>query len=188
MTVKALIVVDVQADFLPGGALGIDGGDEIIEPILKYAKSIHDRGGLVIATRDYHPADHCSFSDDPQFVDKSWPPHCMQGTKGVKIDKRIQAVADYVVSKGYDKDEEAYSGFAGTTLKPKQSLEQILKDHDVDSVYVVGLAFDYCVKHTALDANALGYPTTVWKEMTRSVSPENDQKTAEDLERAGVWT
>lgn len=169
MARPALIIVDMQYDFLPGGALGVEGGDEIIDGIIKEANYTHNRSGLVIASRDYHPADHCSFSDDPQYTDYDWPAHCVQGTKGVKIHPKIKAVADIVISKGEDSGEEAYSAFAGGTLKPKKSLERILKEEDIDYVNVCGLAYDYCVKHTALDSEALGYPTTVFADLSRPV-------------------
>lgn len=183
---ECLIIVDMQYDFLPGGALGIEGSDQMINYIVNQAMITKGRGGIVIATRDYHPPDHISFDEYPEYKDRSWPVHCVQGTKGVKIHPKIRKVADFIVSKGYDAEYEAYSAFAGTTLKPKLTLEELLKEQAITQVVVVGLALDYCVMYTALDANALGYETSVDWGGVMPVDPSKSEEVAEKLERAGV--
>lgn len=183
---RVFIIVDVQKDFLPGGSLAIPNSDDIIQPIVEHAIFIHRNGGFVVTSRDYHPANHISFSENPEFKDYSWPPHCVQGTPGVKIPPKIKSVTDFLISKGDDPKLEAYSAFAGNTLRPKKSLEDILRENNADSVEIAGLAYDKCVGQTALDANALGWYTSVLKEMTRSISPEGERKMNERLERAGV--
>lgn len=186
MARRAFIIVDMQKDFLPGGSLAVPGGDEIIDPIIAWADRTHHKSGIVIATRDYHPKNHISFSDDPQFTDYSWPPHCVQGTPGVKIHRKIKAVADFIVSKGDDPNLEAYSAFDGYTLRPKMKLNDLLRDQDVDAVEVAGLAFDKCVGQTALDANALGWYTTVLCELTRPINREGELSMFHKLQKAEV--
>jgi nicotinamidase/pyrazinamidase len=178
-----LIAVDVQADFLPGGALAVPNGDEILIPLAQYARE----ADLVIASRDWHPQNHFSFSDDPQYVDGSWPPHCIQGTKGAKIHRSVRKYAQYTVSKGMNRNPpDAYSAFVAKTMRPVRTLEELLSAQPVRRLVIGGLAMDVCVRHTALDANALGYETIVPLELTRPVRPANFQPTLRDFERAGV--
>lgn len=165
----ALIIVDVQRDFLPGGALGVTDGHRIIRPLIDFGKSyMIDH---VVLTRDWHPADHISFSDEPKFVDKSWPSHCVQGTPGAEIDPEIiEAFPDApIVSKGYDRDVEAYSGFDGT-LSDGTTLDEYLHNNFVAGVFVGGLALDYCVKATAFGAWHSGFAVDVLLDLTRPVT------------------
>jgi nicotinamidase/pyrazinamidase len=177
-----LIIVDVQFDFLPGGELAVPDGDSVLHPISLLARE----ASLVVASRDWHPEDHFSFSEYPQYVDQSWPPHCIQGTKGARVHPSMRKLANFTVSKGTDKNVEDYSAFRGRTLRPVQTLQEILDRSPLDALVVTGLALDYCVRYTALDANALGYKTIVPLNATRAVSPEGEKQTLEAFKKAGV--
>lgn len=178
---KALIVVDMQKDFCDGGALGIDGGYKLADEIAFYL-SIASPNLIVVATLDWHidPGEH--FSDNPDYVD-TWPSHCVAGTEGAEL---VPAIADYsfdaVFSKGqYD---AAYSGFEGKTMHDI-SLGEFLRHNDVEEVYVVGLAFDYCVAATARDAAKAGFHTTIFSNLTLPVHPgERDVRDMEEALRA----
>lgn len=169
---RALIAVDVQFDFLPGGALAVPHGDEVV-PVVERLSRDSDYG-VVIATRDWHPANHVSF----EAQGGSWPPHCVKFTDGARFAWEVPLLA-VVVSKG--QTAEAYSGFAGDT-----NLAIFLGAWGVTDVDVVGLALDYCVKATALDAAALAFNTRVLLEGTRAVNPADVQPTLADLKAGGV--
>lgn len=179
----ALIAVDVQYDFLPGGSLGAPNGDRIIHPIILASRD----ATLFIASRDWHPANHFSFSDDPLYIDGSWPPHCVQGTKGARIYPSIRRRANFVISKGMSVNgPDQYSAFAGKTLRPVQSLEQILDRSPITTVIVTGLILEFCVGFTALDANALGYRTVVPLNTTTHISDDARNAMLDKLTTAGV--
>jgi nicotinamidase-related amidase len=172
---EALIIVDVQNDFCPGGALAIAGGDEIVEPINGLARGF----GLVVATRDWHPADHASFAQHGG----PWPAHCVAGTPGAQLHPALESeLIDAVVDTGIEPDDEGYSGFGGTAL------ESLLRGAGVRRVHVVGLALDYCVRETALDARRLGFEVVVHRDHTRAVNAVagDDERALEALRRAGV--
>src|SRR5829696_6291426 len=165
---EALVVVDFQNDFTPGGALAVPHGDEIAGRISELLDS--GRFDLVVATRDWHPADHGSFAEHGGV----WPPHCVQGTLGAELHEGLdRARVDVIVDKGQDPQTEGYSGFQATEL------EQVLRDAGVDRLTVVGLATDYCVRHTALDALRAGFDVTVDKAGVRGIDAE-----AGDADRA----
>jgi nicotinamidase/pyrazinamidase len=172
---EALIVVDVQNDFCPGGALAVERGDEVVEPINEMAGE-HD---LVIATRDWHPPDHGSF----EAHGGPWPQHCVQGTDGAELHPEIDRDKIHqVVDKGQDPATEGYSGFEGT------GLEKLLREREVDRVHVAGLALDYCVKNTALDAKRHGFDVVVHRGATRAVNVNagDDERAVAELREAGV--
>jgi nicotinamidase/pyrazinamidase len=171
----ALLVIDVQNDFCPGGALEVADGDAVVEPINRLAED----APFVVATRDWHPADHGSFaaSGGP------WPVHCVQDTPGAALHSGIDAsLVDAVVDKGQERELEGYSGFEGTEL------EELLRAHDVDTVHVAGLALDYCVKATALDAKRAGFDVVVHRGATRPVDVRvgDGDQAVEELRLAGV--
>ena len=151
----ALIAVDVQRDFLPGGALGVTGGDVVVGPLLELAA----RFRLRIATRDFHPPDHCSFVAQGG----PWPPHCVIGTLGAGLHSAIDAIADIIVSKGSNRDVEQYSGFDAP------GLAALLRARDVGHVVIGGLATDYCVRATALAARREGFAVTIAVDAVRAV-------------------
>lgn len=176
---QALIVVDMQNDFLPGGALGVPDGDAIIPGMVALIERYHAEGHPVVLTRDWHPVDHISFADGiPQFKDGSWPKHCVQNSPGASIRHEIYYAAQPfggrpapIFSKGTDKDREAYSGFDGIDHAGR-TLAEYLADEGVSEVTVVGLATDYCVDYTASDAAARGFITLVVAGLTRPVTWE----------------
>jgi nicotinamidase/pyrazinamidase len=174
---EALVIVDYQNDFNPGGALAVTGGDEIAQAINRLAAD--DRFALVLATRDWHPPDHSSFTDQGG----TWPVHCVAGTPGAELDPALDlAHVDGIVDKGLDRDTEGYSGFQATDL------EQRLRAAGVDRVTVVGLATDYCVKQTALDALRDGFAVTVDTTAVRGVDvqPGDSVRALDELREAGA--
>ena len=168
-TGHALIVVDYQNDFTPpDGALAVPEGDTIAGRINALARSVEF--GLVVATRDWHPPDHGSFEAQGGI----WPVHCVQDTEGAQLHPELDADAvDVVVDKGQDPETEGYSGFDGTQLAA------LLRERGIERVTVVGLATDYCVRHTALEALQEGFTVIVDTTAVRGVEVE-----AGDSERA----
>ena len=174
---EALIVVDFQNDFTPGGALAVPDGDAIAERVNELAAD--PRFELVVATRDWHPPDHGSFAERGG----PWPVHCMQGTDGAELHPKLgRERLHVVVDKGQNPDSEGYSGFDETEL------EELLRERGIDKVTIVGLATDYCVKNTALDALRNGFEVTVDTEGVRGVDVnEGDSERAlEELRAAGA--
>lgn len=170
-----LIVVDVQNDFCPGGALAVADGDAVLAPI----NDLIERVEFVVATRDWHPADHASF----QAQGGPWPEHCLQGSAGAELHPDLDREGiDAVVDKGQDRDLEGYSGFEATQL------EAILRARAVDTVHVAGLALDYCVRATALDAHRAGFDVILHRDATRAVdvSPGDGERTVQELREAGI--
>lgn len=165
---EALLIVDVQYDFIPGGALAVPHGDEVLDRINELIDS--DRFDLVVATRDWHPPNHGSFEEQGG----PWPPHCVQDTHGAQIHERIlREEIDVIIDKGIDPGIEGYSGFEATEL------EKVLRDHEIERVTVLGLATDYCVKSTALDALGAGFEVTLDRAGSRGINAEEG-----DVERA----
>jgi nicotinamidase/pyrazinamidase len=156
----ALLVVDMQYDFLPGGSLGVPRGDEVLAPVNRLLALYGERGLPVYASRDWHPADHVSFAARGG----PWPPHCVAGTPGAAFPEALSMPPQTVViSKAVTADTDAYSAFNGTGLAEQ------LKDRGVRRVAVCGLATDYCVLNTALDAIEAGFQTLVLPDAMRAV-------------------
>ncbi|QNA91057.1 nicotinamidase [Massilia sp. Dwa41.01b] len=159
-TGDALIVVDLQVDFLPGGALGVPRGDEVIEPITRLINLFRQQGLPIYASRDWHPENHVSFAERGG----PWPPHCVAGTAGAAFSDRLDFPPETViVSKADTADADAYSAFNGTGLAAK------LRERGVERVVVCGLATDYCVLNTANDALENGFAVLVVPEAVRAV-------------------
>jgi len=174
---EALVIVDFQNDFTPGGALAVREGDRIADRVNELAAD--PRFDLVVATRDWHPADHGSFAERGG----PWPVHCVQGSEGAELHPSLERErVDVVIDKGTDPDTEGYSGFEGTALG------ELLRERRIDRVTVVGLATDYCVKNTALDALRQGLEVTVDSEGVRGVDvAEGDSERAlDELRTAGA--
>jgi nicotinamidase/pyrazinamidase len=175
---RALIIVDVQNDFCPGGALAVAHGDEVIAPLNRLAHEFLAHGDLVVKSRDWHPARTKHFA----VYGGTWPIHCVQGTHGAEFHPRlIDDPRITVVSK--DKmDVDEYSAFDGTELS------SLLREHGVEEVWVGGLATDYCVKHTALDAAREGFKVKAVADAMRpvEVEPGDGQRAIEEMRRAGV--
>jgi nicotinamidase/pyrazinamidase len=175
---RALLIVDFQNDFTPpDGALAVPDGDAIAGHLNELAGS--DDFDLVVATRDWHPPDHGSFADQGG----PWPVHCVAGTPGAELHAALDAERiDVIVDKGQDPGTEGYSGFEGTAL------ETLLRERDIDRVTIAGLATDYCVKNTALDALRAGFHVTVDTSAARGVDvrPGDSERALEELRAAGV--
>jgi len=178
---RALIIVDVQRDFCEGGSLAVSGGAAVAADITNLVGEHPDRWDYVVATRDYHidPGHH--FATEPDFVD-TWPPHCVVGTEGAQIHPNMTVDPDAIFDKGAY--AAAYSGFEGTS--GDTGLAQWLRDHEVDTVDVVGIATDHCVRATALDAAAEGLNTTVLLDFTAGVSEPTIETALTNLREAGV--
>jgi len=178
---EALLIVDFQNDFTPGGALAVTDGDAIAERVTGLAAE--DRFDLVVATRDWHPYDHDSFAENGK--GGPWPVHCVQDTTGAELHPALgRARLDVVVDKGQDPGTEGYSAFEAT------GLEKLLRDRGIDRVTVVGLATDYCVKNTVLDALRLGFEVSVDPEGVRPVEVEegDGERALEEMRAAGAET
>ena len=156
----ALLVIDMQHDFLPGGALGVPGGDAVIAPVNALLRLFAGRGLPVYASRDWHPRNHCSFAERGG----PWPPHCVADTPGAAFSEQLALPATtVVVSKADTADVDAYSAFNGTGLAAQ------LHARGVRRVVVCGLATDYCVLNTVIDARASGFEVLIVEEAMRAV-------------------
>jgi nicotinamidase/pyrazinamidase len=172
---EALLIIDFQNDFTSGGALEVPGGEEIAEPVRKLV----ERFDVVMATRDWHPADHSSFETQGG----PWPVHCVQGTHGADLHPAMKDVdVDLVVDVGREREDQGYSGFE------KSTLADALRERGVDKVYVTGLATDYCVRASAIDAAKEGFDTTVVEDAIRAVNVEPDDgvRAIADMREAGA--
>jgi nicotinamidase/pyrazinamidase len=171
----ALIIVDVQNDFCPGGALAVPNGHEVIPVINRLLK----HRWLSVATMDWHPAEHCSFEPHGGL----WPVHCVQETAGAELHPELDAAKiQLIITKGSHPDKEAYSGFHGTELA------KILRDKGMTGVVVCGLATDYCVRATAHDALQEGFEVLVLEDAIRGVevNPGDSQRALDELRQAGA--
>lgn len=194
----ALIIVDVQNDFCPGGALAVPAGDQIV-PLINRLQARYD---LVVATQDWHPADHGSFAVNhpgrapgemielaglPQIL---WPVHCVQGTPGAEFHAalNLDRVA-HIFRKGTNPQIDSYSGFFDNGHRASTGLSEYLREQAAKEVHVCGLATDYCVKFTALDAVALGFETHLLEDACRGVElhPGDVQQAIDEMRRRGVY-
>jgi nicotinamidase/pyrazinamidase len=172
---RALIIVDVQVDFLPGGALAVPDGDAVIEPINALAAG--PGFDIVLATRDWHPADHVSF----QAQGGPWPPHCVKGTPGAQLSSALdQGRIDLVIDKGTTPEAEGYSAFESDELRSLVRTERIV------AATIVGLATDFCVLHTARDALREGLVITVERDGVRGIDPDGSASALHELEALGA--
>ncbi len=176
----ALIVVDMQRDFMPGGALPVQEGDNIVPRLNQYIRLFFERGLPVFFTRDWHPPDHISFKDQGGV----WPPHCVQDTEGAKFHPDLYIPPDnrFIISKGTSREFDAYSGFQGTML------DQLLKERGTKRVFVGGVATDYCVKNTVLGAINLEYEAFLLLDGIKGVDVKqgDSQRAIEDMLGAGA--
>ena len=179
---KALIIVDIQNDFISGGSLAVPDGDKIISRINELQKKFD----LVVATQDWHPSNHKSFASQHDgmnpfdVIDLNglqqtlWPDHCIQSTKGAEFHKDLNTnKIEAIFRKGTNPEIDSYSGFFDNGRKKATGLHGYLQERKVTSVFVCGLAADFCVYYTALDALSLGYETTILDESTKAIDPIN---------------
>jgi nicotinamidase/pyrazinamidase len=196
---NALILVDIQNDFVPGGALAVKDGHAVVPVANRLSAS--GRFDVIVATQDWHPADHGSFAANhpgkqpgdlielhglPQVL---WPVHCVQNTPGARfVDGLTMAHVDQIFTKGSDPNTDSYSGFFDNGHRHATGLGDFLKNRGVSNVYVLGLATDYCVKFTALDASKLGFHTFLIEDGCRGVelNPGDVKRAIEEMRAAGV--
>jgi len=194
---KTLILVDIQNDFCPGGALAVKKGDDVVA----VANGLMDSFDLVIATQDWHPANHKSFASQHESTNAgdlfdlnglaqvAWPDHCIQGSTGAEFHKELNMDSvEKVFQKGTDVEIDSYSGFFDNGRRSSTGLDQFLTDQNAQQVYVMGLATDYCVKFTALDAVDLGFETYLILDGCRGVELQGGDIDAaiKEMKEAGV--
>ncbi|UWQ62381.1 MULTISPECIES: bifunctional nicotinamidase/pyrazinamidase [Leisingera] len=192
---QALIVVDVQNDFCPGGALAVPGGDEVVAPI----NAMMDRFDTVILTQDWHPAGHSSFAsahpgkapfdtvEMPYGPQVLWPDHCVQGTGGAAFHKDLRTDGDLIIRKGFRPAIDSYSGFFENDRTTPTGLEGYLRSRGITRLALAGLATDFCVAFTALDAARLGFEVTVDLSACRAIDLDGSLQAALDqMKEAGI--
>jgi len=175
----ALLVADIQNDFLPGGSLGITGGDEVVPVLLRYIARFHAQGLPIFASRDWHPPHHCSFREEGG----QWPVHCVVGSAGAQPPPRFSLPpSTLIIHKATCLDKDAYSVFEGTAL------ETSLRAAGVRRLFVGGLATDYCVLNTVKDALARGFSVFLLVDAIRAVNlhPDDGRKAEEEMMRLGA--
>jgi len=194
----ALIIVDVQNDFIPGGSLAVPKGDEIISVINDLRKN--QKWGSIFLTQDFHPQNHISFSSnhpgtqpfqqiklDSGIDQVMWPDHCVQGTDGCKFHRELKLQdTDIIVQKGTNPKYDSYSGFFDNAKLNTTELHKKLQEKNVSTVYCCGLASDYCVSYTALDAVSLGYKTYFIRDATRGIDKQNEENALSKMKAAGI--
>ncbi len=196
-TSRALILVDIQNDFLPGGALAVPHGDQVVPVANRVARQFD----LIVATRDWHPANHGSFAsnhpgarigDTVQLggLDQiPWPVHCVENTPGAELSAQLDTGRiSKIFTKGTDPEIDSYSGFFDNGHRQATGLSDFLRQQNTNEVYVMGLATDYCVKFTALDALQLGFETFLIEDGCRGVNlqPGDVSHAIEEMRAAGV--
>ena len=183
----ALVVVDMQYDFMPGGALPVDQGDAIVSGVNTLMQLFGESGATLVLTQDWHPAGHHSFAsahegknpydlyDAPGLGPVLWPDHCVQGSHGADFNHKLKTqFAHAIVRKGYHKGIDSYSGFLENDRQTRTGLDGYLKDRNVRRIFVCGLALDYCVFYTAADALDNGYEVYVVLDLTKAVASLKD--------------
>jgi len=198
---NAVILVDIQNDFCPGGALAVSRGDEVVPVANALTARAKEKGWPVLATQDWHPPTHGSFASQypgrkpyemgelgglPQVL---WPDHCVQGTVGAALHPALEASRiEKVVPKGTDAAIDSYSGFFDNGHRKKTGLDDELRSRAVKHVYVMGLATDYCVRATCLDARQLGYEVTLVADGCRAVelTPGDGTRALDEMRAAGI--
>jgi nicotinamidase/pyrazinamidase len=191
-----LVVVDVQNDFLPGGSLAVAGGDEIVHLVNTLARKFRN----VVLTQDWHPADHVSFASQhpgrapfenielPYGPQVLWPDHCVWNTRGAEFAPGLDIPhAQLIIRKGYNRLIDSYSGFQEADGETPTGLAGYLDYRDINRIYLVGLATDFCVGWTAIDGAAAGFDVTVIEDATRAIDNAGSlAKAWADMEEAGV--
>jgi nicotinamidase/pyrazinamidase len=180
-----LLLVDVQNDFCPGGALAVQGGDEVIAPLNALSAAFVAAGGLVAATQDWHPAGHSSFGQGPDL----WPDHCVQGTPGAAFHEKLELKpVNLIIRKGFRPGLDSYSAFFENDHCTATGLEGCIKQLNIETVIIGGLATDYCVFYSAMDSRRLGFYTIVVEDAVRGVNyPEGSvEKAVAEMKSNGI--
>jgi len=180
----ALLIVDLQNDFCPGGALPVPEGDRIVPRVNQAIRLFERRGLPILASRDWHPRETRHFKE----FGGAWPPHCVQGTKGARFHPDLRLPKrTVVVSKGMDPDEDSYSAFQAVTSKGRD-LESTLREMGVGDLFICGLATDYCVRATSIDASKRGFPVRVLRDAVRGVDlkPGDSEGALGELKAVGA--
>ncbi len=194
---SALLIVDMQYDFMESGSLEVKNANSIINTINSLTKK---DWGLIVASKDWHPQNHVSFASNnegSQLFDEvtledgtkqiMWPDHCVQGTKGAEIHKDIDTTnIDHIVLKGQNKNVDSYSAFFDNNHLQKTEMDKILKENGIESIYVLGLARDFCVRWTALDGQKLGYKTHFIFDATKPVNEHFDAELLKELKANNI--
>lgn len=196
----ALIVVDIQNDFMPGGALAVKDGDKIVSEINNLMKKFHKNGARNILTQDWHPINHLSFAG--QHEEKKpfdpidgvfgigpvlWPDHCIQGTKGSEFHNQLNVtMAHLIIRKGIDREIDSYSAFTENDRQTDTGLAGYLKNANLKRVFICGLALDYCVYWSAVDGIKKGFETLVMPELCKGIAEETTEKAMKDMTEKGV--
>ncbi len=194
---SALIIVDMQYDFMEGGSLEVKNANSLIPDINKLTKQ---KWGLVVATKDWHPKEHISFASNNEgakvfepivlkdgTTQVMWPDHCVQGTNGANLHKDIDTTnIQHIILKGQNINVDSYSAFFDNNHLEKTDLDALLKKHQIDTIYLVGLARDYCVRWTATDGADLGYNTYFIFDATKPVDATSDDKVLSELKEHKV--
>ncbi|MDB5263455.1 MAG: bifunctional pyrazinamidase/nicotinamidase [Adhaeribacter sp.] len=191
---KALLLIDIQNDFLPGGALAVPEGDKVI-PV---ANQLQSRFEVVVATQDWHPTNHKSFAKNHsgkkpfEKIDLDgleqvlWPTHCVQGTPGAQLSAAINLnKAEAIFRKGTNPEIDSYSGFYDNGHRKTTALADYLRGKQVSQIYIMGLAGDYCVYYTAKDALELEFETFLIEDGTRAINPDDFEKAKADITNLG---
>ena len=194
---RALIVVDLQVDFCPGGALAVAGGDEIVGPV-NALMADHD---AIVLTQDWHPADHSSFAGNhsgaqpfgtvamPYGEQVLWPDHCVIGSKGAAFHPGLDLDrADLILRKGFRREIDSYSAFFENDRRTSTGLAGYLRDRGLTDLHFVGLAHDFCVAWSAIDAAKLGFTATVIESATRAIDLDGSREAAQSAMRAAGVT
>jgi nicotinamidase/pyrazinamidase len=185
---KALLLIDIQNDFVPGGSLAVPNGQEVVSVANRWIAQFAASGDAIVATQDWHPANHSSFiSQSP--TGGIWPDHCVPNTPGAEFVSGLHVEAiQTVVRKGTDSHIDSYSGFFDNERLKQTPLANLLRRAVVEKIYVLGLATDYCVKFTALDARKLGFETYLIRDGCRGINLQagDEERSLDEMRDAGV--
>ena len=197
----ALLIIDMQYDFMPGGALPVEEGDQIIDDINLVAEIFKNNNGIVVLTQDWHPNNHKSFASSypnknpgDSFQSEGigpvlWPDHCVQGTQGVKFHEKLKTDLAYIIiRKGYNLDVDSYSGFIENDKKSETGLAGLLKSLKIKRIFICGLALDYCCYFTAIDGIDFGFEVYFLVNLTKGIDlpPGNISSSLENMRNKGV--
>lgn len=199
----ALIIVDMQNDFIPGGSLAVEEGDLIIEGINEIANYFKEKKAVIVLTQDWHPQNHLSFasnhpgkspgdeytSDDGGIGPVLWPDHCVQGSIGAEFHKDLKKeLADKIIQKGMNYKVDSYSGFQDNDKKSETGLREYLNSKNIKRIFICGLTLDYCGYYTAMDGFEFGYKVYFLIELTRGVDlpPGNVSRTLKSMKEKGI--